>query len=124
MRGSRLKPPDPSLCLQSHGPHQPLEHRQHVLQGRQSCPCSRGKDGRGGVGTGDRAGLSAPEQEVPFCGGDGLSLLLDGGAYEKGEDQPVSLKQSSAHLQHRQGSCRDSKEMDRLQCSVYKLVPV
>lgn len=92
MWGSRLDPLDPSMCLKGHGPHEPPEHRQRVLQGRHSCPCSRGKDGRGGVGTGDRASRNAPEQEVPLCCGDGLSLLLDGGAYEKGEDQPVSLK--------------------------------
>ena len=93
-----LKPLDPSLSLQHKGPNYPLEHGQHLFQGVQAPPGSRGQDCGGGIRAGGGDRLGTPKEVAPLCWGYVLSLPLDGGADEEGEDQPVSLEQPSAHL--------------------------
>lgn len=99
MRLRALKPSDPSLCLQCKGPHYSPEHRQRFLQGMQAPPSSWGQQCGGWVGAGGGGGRGTPQQIAPVCCADGLGLLLDGGADQEGEDEPVSLEQTATHLQ-------------------------
>lgn len=66
----------------------------------QPAPGGWGQERGGWVGAGGGGRWGTPQQVAPVGSADGLSLLLDGGADQEGEDEPVSLEQASAHLQN------------------------
>ena len=112
MRLRALQPSDPSLPLQCKGPNYPFEHGQHFFQSVETPPGGWGQHGWGRVGASGGGGLGTPQQVAPLCWGDVLGLLLNGGADEEGEDQPVSLEQASAHLHTHTAFCIPSLAKD------------